>query len=245
MAKPATSKVVSRYARNVYGRLKHWRLILPRGKGSGRTEVLCTKVRFAVKVDGRLTKDWIINGFLWVAWELKAFSALSSVYRIFLTSCSSSGNSCCVYSLTVFQPNSNFLGKRVGSCFSSRRRVPWAGASCFIHSIHFKMRLRFLEWVLNFAVKFILHLVPFSESWTLRLNLYCISFPFQLKDLHSSRGSFLNSRRCSSVDFELKRSIFSTESETSLAIWLSWKLIVVCKRLVYEGLNALGDIQCS
>ena len=80
---------------------------------------------FAVKVDGQLTKDWVINGFLWAAWDFKSFSALSSAHPIFLTSCSSSGNSCCVYSSTVFQPNSNLFTKRVSSCLLSRSRIPY------------------------------------------------------------------------------------------------------------------------
>ena len=51
--------------------------------------------------------------------DFKTFSALSSARRIFIPSSSFSASSCCEYSSTVFQSNSDVSANKFNSCLAS------------------------------------------------------------------------------------------------------------------------------
>lgn len=156
------------------GKEQKWRSYCRR---SGRPKIGTRRSR-----SGRI----MLRRFL-AAEDLRAFSALSSAWRIRLASSLASASSRWTYSSMVFQPNSDLSAKIINFYCLESIDVPSA-RDALAFSIALDSRWDFTSSRL---------------SWSLAMNFYWILFPFCVKDFGSSCWIFLISRGSLSATPEL------------------------------------------
>lgn len=132
--------------------------------------------------EGRGAEGLCLEDFF-AAEDLRAFSALSSAWRIRLASSLASASSRWTYSSMVFQPNSDLSAKIINFYCLESIDVPSA-RDALAFSTALDSRWDFTSSRL---------------SWSLAMNFYWIVFPFCVKDFGSLCWIFLISRSCLSA----------------------------------------------